>query len=148
MEEEGRKAFEPQPFGSGIADAVSDYLSRGRVRQQTADRATAELFAIFGAAAAGAETPPPVPPPQGAPWYTGIFEQARQRAQPPPPDPDEIARRRARSVLGFGAEPLTAEMIKDRRRELAKQNHPDRGGSAARMAEINDAADVLLAVAT
>lgn len=40
---------------------------------------------------------------------------------------------------------LTEAAVKDRRRLLAKKHHPDRGGSVAMMAHINDAADVLLA---
>jgi curved DNA-binding protein CbpA len=48
--------------------------------------------------------------------------------------------------MGFsGKDRLTVESVKDRRRVLAKKHHPDRGGSVATMARINDAADVLLA---
>jgi hypothetical protein len=74
---------------------------------------------------------PPRPPPRRA---------------PPPPDPDEVARQRARQVLGFTPrEPLTEEVIKARRRDLALRHHPDRGGSVDAMSKVNDAADTLLA---
>ena len=74
----------------------------------------------------------------------------RQPRPPPPPDP-EIERQRAilaaRQVMGFAAtEPLDENKIKDRKRQLAKRYHPDlQGGSAQKMALVNDAADVLLA---
>lgn len=72
-----------------------------------------------------------------------------QRAQPPrPPDPRAEQRARvlaARRVMGFAeGEPLTEDVIKARRTALAKRHHPDRGGSAETMAEINDATDVLV----
>lgn len=45
-------------------------------------------------------------------------------------------------VLGFKTrEDATAERIEAKRRELAMKHHPDRGGSASQMAEINAAAD-------
>lgn len=77
----------------------------------------------------------------GTPWWA-----PGDRTPPPaPPDPGVLAALRARQVLGFTAkEPLTPEMIRDRRRRLALRHHPDRGGSEAKMATVNDAADVLL----
>lgn len=75
----------------------------------------------------GRAAPPPPPP----------------RSPPPGPDP----RIKARQILGFAAdERPTIEEIKDRRRRLAKKYHPDlAGGSAAKMAAVNDAADVMIA---
>lgn len=72
----------------------------------------------------------------------------REEAPPPPDPPAEIERRRrvgaARAALGFGpAEPITADALRARHRELAKRHHPDRGGSVARMQEINSAVDIL-----
>ena len=50
-----------------------------------------------------------------------------------------------RTILGIkGAEPVTADLINRRRRELAARHHPDTGGDAARMSEINAAADAAL----
>ena len=64
-------------------------------------------------------------------------QQARPR-KPPGPDP--------RTVLGFmPGQKLTPDDIKKRHRELARKHHPDRGGSVARMQEINAAVDQLLA---
>lgn len=73
--------------------------------------------------------PPPPPPP------------------PPGPDPRIEIERRARQILGFAAgDRPTVDEVKDRRRKLAKKYHPDlAGGSAAKMAAVNDAADVLIA---
>lgn len=52
----------------------------------------------------------------------------------------------ARAALGFGPDvPLTESVIKARKKQLAREHHPDFGGSTAMMAMINDAADVLIA---
>ena len=63
------------------------------------------------------------------------------------PDDDRArAVSKARKTLGFTVrDELTPEIIKKRYRELAKKHHPDRGGSAARMAEINQAVEILTA---
>ena len=51
-----------------------------------------------------------------------------------------------RGILGFPESgPIEAEMIRQRRRELAQQHHADVGGTGSRMAEINAAADAALA---
>lgn len=66
----------------------------------------------------------------------------RQAAPPPrkPTGPDP------REVLGFtNREALTKDLVQKRRRELARKHHPDKGGSVDRMAQINHAADQLLA---
>ena len=45
----------------------------------------------------------------------------------------------------LGLEPgATAEQIKTRYRDLAREHHPDRGGDTARMAEINEAYETLV----
>jgi curved DNA-binding protein CbpA len=50
--------------------------------------------------------------------------------------------------LGFSpSEPITLELLQQRRRVLARKHHPDRGGSVAKMQTINAAADVLEAMA-
>jgi len=68
------------------------------------------------------------------------------RARQPPPPPPLDPRIAARAVLGFNpGEPLTADVIKRRHRDLVRRHHPDRGGSTQRMAEVNAAVDVLLA---
>ncbi len=69
-----------------------------------------------------------------------------QREAAPPPTKDPAIERDARRELGFGpSDPLTEDVIKERRRLLARRHHPDRGGSVKKMQEINDATDVLLA---
>lgn len=50
-----------------------------------------------------------------------------------------------RQALGFKQdERVTAAAVNKRYRELASENHPDRGGDAGRMAEINNARDAAL----
>lgn len=57
----------------------------------------------------------------------------------------EVKEENPRVVLGFKVtDKLTASMIKDRRRELAKILHPDKGGSDEAMQRMNVAADKLL----
>lgn len=72
----------------------------------------------------------------------------RPPQSPPPRDPDLEARlefQRAKVVLGFAeSEPITADMVKERRKVLARKHHPDRGGDPAKMTAINAACDVLL----
>jgi len=83
--------------------------------------------------------------------------QTREPNWAPPPgaggrraevDP-EIARARAaaRQVMGFSpSDILTEELIARRKRQLARRYHPDRqGGSVRKMAEVNNAADILVA---
>lgn len=54
--------------------------------------------------------------------------------------------RLSRKIMGFSeGEPLTAEKLKERRRELALKAHPDRGGDLRQMQDLNAAADELLA---
>lgn len=89
-----------------------------------------------------------------------VMEQAQARARAargtPPPrqaprqaprSPQDDAIYRARVTLGFSGQYLLLDRqtIKDRQRELAKKFHPDRkGGSTAKMQEINQAVDILL----
>lgn len=44
-------------------------------------------------------------------------------------------------VLGFGAPPSSFDAVEEKRQALALQHHPDRGGNANLMAEINAAVD-------
>ena len=77
--------------------------------------------------------------------------QSSSPSQPPPappppqaPDPEQIAR----NFMGFGTnEPLTKQMVNDRRRALASALHPDRrGGDTSAMQRINESADLLLSM--
>lgn len=77
------------------------------------------------------------PPPR---WH-------REQAPPPPPPKSNAAEiHAARRELGFGpSDQLTEELIKDRKRQLARKFHSDlRGGSDEKMKRVNAAADTLV----
>jgi hypothetical protein len=65
-----------------------------------------------------------------------------------PPSPEQAQHdeeRRARKVMGFAqGQKLTEDIVKDRKKALARKHHPDHGGSLDKMQRINAAADVLL----
>lgn len=78
----------------------------------------------------------------------GSVHGGQHRRPPPPPPRDDAVTKaeRARLVLGFApGEKVTAEQVKKRHRELARRHHPDRGGSVAKMQEVNAAVDQILA---
>jgi len=82
---------------------------------------------------------------QYATFATLYAQKFAQQAQQGPvavkPDRDD-----PRTIMCFGInEELTAEKIKERKRELAKIVHIDKGGNDEAMARINAAADALLA---
>lgn len=91
------------------------------------------------------------PPPSSGAWDpVGQWWQEQQRRQQqqqrPRQDVDELAADRVAARRAFGWPPgkkLDGDELKTRYRELAKKNHPDRGGSPDRMAKINHAMDVL-----
>lgn len=69
----------------------------------------------------------------------------RQRA-PRKPAPVDMQVIHARALLGFAPnEALSEERIRDVRRQLAKRYHPDHGGSARQMTDVNQAAEILIA---
>jgi len=73
----------------------------------------------------------------------------RGRAKKPPPrhkaPTPASAKEDPRVVLGFAPTmKLTSEIIKTRKKELARLWHPDHGGSEEAMKRLNTAADVLL----
>lgn len=146
-----------------VVDLVGDFLSGKRVNEADIMGVAQDVAAQWSGMADGFR--PPIDrngrtahgsAPQWSPaeWREFLRSQtgggARQAPPPPPVDQEEednrIARLRARQVLGFTAsQVLTIADVKGRHRALAKRNHPDRGGSTAKMATINNAADVLLA---
>lgn len=82
--------------------------------------------------------------------WGGIFAGQRTQPRPAPgPDPNlEQARQvaAAKRILGFAESSKPNELeIKIAFRRLVRKNHPDHGGSVAKMAAINNARDVLLA---
>ena len=87
------------------------------------------------------------------PWWVAHMQNVangrtgarRQAAPAPPPDPRVGERREARQTMGFSpSDQLTEDIVKERKKLLARKHHPDRGGSVERMSAINAAADVLL----
>lgn len=71
--------------------------------------------------------------------------RARYEAPPAPPtEPPEDPLRADCRLLGVAVGELSEEVVKRRRRELAKQHHSDVGGDQRKMAEINAAADRLI----
>jgi len=74
------------------------------------------------------------------------FQQQRQAPQPQkPPPPKGMSPAIARQLLHFGpGEPLDRAKIKSRQRALAAMVHPDRGGDNRAMAQLNEAATILL----
>jgi len=86
------------------------------------------------------------------PAFAGAREATRARVEAwgrqarPAPPPRRAAGPDPRIALGFSpGQKLTVEQVKKRHRELARQHHPDRGGSVKSMAAINHAVDQLLA---
>ena len=157
----------PRPPSSVVADAVTDFLSGKPINSEATIKAAEELLNQWvgmgggyrpdvGVAAGGRFDWQQIPLRDlndFAQRFRGASRQAHgdahQNRRPgvaPQVDPAMQAALAARQVMGFAAsERLTQEMVKDRRRLLAKRYHPDvTGGSAARMAQVNDAADVLL----
>lgn len=140
------EAAKPKSPGDILSEILFDLMNGEAIDRDAAINAAKQVFGEWRArqaAAAGA----PRPPPPG--WRPPGFWGAQQPPPPPPPhqqvDPDVRARQMARRIMGFGpTEPLTADMIRKRKRTLAERYHPDRGGSTERMAAINDAADILM----
>lgn len=60
------------------------------------------------------------------------------------PRADESALARARALLEIGPE-ADAEAVRAAHRRLMERVHPDKGGSAALAAQVNEARDILLA---
>lgn len=134
----GKRVTEDQ-WRSGLEDFVSVFQRApadswiGSRRDATMDAVRARVGRVMDPTAWGgrgarpqADRPdPPHPPP---------------RKRPPDPTPQW------RAILGFSVrEPLTADAVKRRHREMARTHHPDRGGSVEKMQQINVAAEGLLA---
>jgi hypothetical protein len=139
---QGAKPRGARAVGDGIYNLVDRLVSGKKVTRKVAKEAFDDARDLLDELKASGWTIPDVPFPAGN-------GHTRRRS---PPDP-EVARRaekqravlRARVTLGFTPqEAVTEAQIKARQRELAKKHHPDRGGSLAKMQEINAAVDVLL----
>lgn|GEM_PF-7041045 len=126
----GQRVNDNQVF-AGIDDLMGMFQSPGfdELRAQVEAQARAR-----------ASRQPPRQQPRQQPRQTPRQPPRQPPPPPPPAGPDP------RVVLGFGpGDKLTVVIVKARHRELARKHHPDRGGSVARMQEINAAVDKLLA---
>lgn len=126
---------------------MADRALAGRLRKdEIASAISGMVGGWVGQMMKGVPMPPGMIPPGGIPT-SGAGPRAPRPPPPrPPPDPQIEARRLARITLGFDeTEKLTKELVKDRKRALARVFHPDTGkGSVAHMQRINQAADLLL----
>lgn len=130
---------------------VVDDLLHGRPFDSSKIKSAINDFA-WGLGGGFPKYQPDIGPAPGG-WDPGPATSRRYRRQESPPEPepapapeDPAIEREARRVLGFGpGDMITADLLKGRHRELAKRHHPDRGGSLARMQQINSAVDVLAA---
>ena len=143
---EAAKATGRKP-GEAIADVIDTILTGGRLRKKQVKAAWNDVAEILKNAQPGGgptfHPPPGWKPPAG--WSVPRAE--------PPRDPRAVEAERefraAKLLLGFAeSQPITADMVKERKKELARRYHPDRpGGSLEKMQEINAAVDVLLRAA-
>lgn len=156
-DEARRRAAGARAPGDGVFNLFERMFSGKKINRKVIDEALNDASDILGRVSAANSRARQAP--QGeqqqqqrtdpfSEWFRQ--QQARQQDAPPPgPDPRELekkqARQRARITLGFGmSDPLTLEQISARRKELARKFHPDKkGGSTAKMQEINAAADAL-----
>ncbi len=76
-------------------------------------------------------------------WWEGTPPQPHTRERPEPRHVAIDPLSEAYKELGMSP-PVTKAAVKARRRELAKQYHPDIGGDGKKLARINAAADLLL----
>lgn len=143
----GAKPRGARAVGDGVYDLFERLMTGKKVTQKVAREAFKDARDIINEFAQGESN-----------GYAAYAEQLRQRINNARQrvDPEAAARAAraaqkkraeamARQVLGFAPQdPLTAEIINRRRRELARRHHPDHGGSDAKMKEINGAVDVLL----
>lgn len=165
LRERARRGAPDQPLGEGIYNLADRLLNRRKVSRKVLEEAAVDVMGWWDRIQTPVTPPPgqgasPGEPPRRPTWEEVAArakrvaeeaarraEQARQR-RAPPVDPREheerVARARARHTLGFTLEEeITADKLKQRQRELAKRHHPDRGGSVAKMQEINAAVDAL-----
>lgn len=154
--EQVRREVEPAGAGSGVYELFDRIVTGRKVSRKVFEEAAGDVAAWwerYQAETAATDCDPPPQRPVGpARWWDPLVKTAQhaQRARQPPVDPRvlELKQRRARARVTLGLsqsdKPTETELNK-LRRDLARKHHPDRGGSASKMQEINDAVDVLLA---
>lgn len=147
--------------GGGIAEVISGVVNGRPLTTDALFGAVADLFGIFNAGARAQSIPPGArraPPPSsfdpfepfepfdpfGA--WTNQQRQREEQAPEPVPSTEELAR--ARKVFSYApGEVIDKNELKRRYRKLSLRHHPDRkGGSAAKMAEVNHSHDLLQAL--
>lgn len=149
------EANRPRTTGSRIADLLTSVLRGKKITDEQVVGGVEDFVDMF-TRASGDPTHDPYAAARARAQdffrrngFEGAPRQHQRQAPPrrPPPGPDpRIAAAKARQVLGFNpGDKLTEDMVKKRHRELARKHHPDRGGSVARMQEINAAVDHVLA---
>lgn len=152
------EAVTPERPGARLGKMIARVLRGQRISD---DVLHAGLEDLVDVAARVASERPASTPGTGAPWWAPnmaptIPDPNRERRREPRRDPPRQERRKKAStppaepdpriVLGFAAgQKVTAEEVKKRHRELARKHHPDRGGSLAKMQEINAAVDQIMA---
>jgi hypothetical protein len=142
------EANRPRTAGSRIADLLSSVLRGKKVTDEQVVGGVEDFVDMFTRSAGDpAHDPIAAARARAADFIRRTQGQQQRQAPPPPRGPDpRIAIAKARQTLGFNpTDKLTEDMVKKRHRELARKHHPDRGGSVARMQEINAAVDQVLA---
>lgn len=129
--------------GDALGDLFERVITGRRVSKKMRQAAWADVENIIADALPNNRhfhPPPNWQPPPG--WVP------RPSSAPPPPreDPAVVEFKAAKRLLGFPeSQPITADDVAARRKELARKYHPDRpGGSTEKMQKINAACDVLL----
>lgn len=137
-----------RPARGAIYDLFESVLLGKKVTRKKAEKAWGEFGQILDDTIR-TQVPNFVPPPGFQPPPNWMPRQA----QPPPEDPQVLEAKRefaaAKRLLGFAdTQPITADDVRERKKQLARKYHPDRpGGSLETMQKINAACDVLLRAA-
>ena len=128
-------------FTDGIVDRVLDHpTARGAFDRIAGsfDRVAQVIDDLSMGRVPWRKTQEEVPPPRP--------QNGGPRRPPPPPSPRLNGLATAYTILGFApGTKVTAEAVKERRKELAKLFHPDRGGSTEAMQRVNAAVERVLA---
>ena len=162
--EQVRREVEPPGAGAGVYELFDRVVTGRRVSRKVFEEAASDIadwWTKYQAESAKTDSDPtrprsarsaPASGPNSGPknWWDPIVNEVKHRAQTRQPDPRAVElkqrRARARVTLGVAMDARLSEAdLNKLRRELARKHHPDRGGSASKMQEINDAVDVLLA---
>jgi hypothetical protein len=128
-----------RPSQQAVEDATRTVLEGVFGRTPTVD----ELRQIFERARAQGAAAPPGSSSSQSSGSGARSSSAREQDQAEAEKARQVSW--ARRTLGYTAkEPLTKDAVKKRFRELAMKHHPDRGGSTAKMADLNRAMEILV----